>query len=701
MSNTTTLATEKLVEIAIADLQDSPTNPRHTYDDDSIVELVDSIRKHGIIQPLIVRPLSKGYEIAAGHRRRYGAKLAGLISVPCIIRSMSDEQVIDTHIIENVHRKDLDPLDEANLYKLMRDRGVTIEQIVERSGRSAGYIARRLSLVNLIPSLQADIQAGTLPIEYGFELAKYPADAQAEVEKEMYGSTYVYDGKDVTEAYEAVMCADCDKLTVFTGDELEDEAASVCSHCQSENLESFDGDLEVEAALDRSEIVWSVADIRRWFERSYVVSLAKAKFAMDDTRLREDGLACVNCPQRTGANAGLFGEIVEDFCLNRQCFDGKTLRVVQITRDEKAAELGVDLPIVQHVRHGATLLPGAISSREFTKWAGREKPCEFIVKAFGADEMDVIEGCFLSSGCAEHHWENRPDQESAGSKSTETEDEIGWKKKLRKEEIWNVKVGETVRRRVLAETAKAFSEEVEVLFTEMIDAAERMWQQEDHGIKHKVIEPILVEVLGKPIPEFERKWNQAAQRYDEVGITRAGFLGSLKPEEQAMVFFLFTYGHTGAMLSNTWADQHPVAELAERFEVNYQLIDAQVRVELSPKKHLKRHQAYLQQCETGDPNREVPILYAVRPEDGPIPEPTAVPESVSEETGPVEPSKEETTVDTTEEAKTQSCQHGQIIIGRPAGLEPEPDYYNEDGSSDELATIFSEELERAKAEEGV
>lgn len=128
------------IEITLALLHPSPTNPRKTFATDDMAEMIDSVKRHGILQPVLVRPWPNcydagegqfpAYELVAGERRYRAAKGAGLESIPALVRDLSDHEVLEIQIIENLQRKGLHPLEEAESYELMiRDHGYTADQL--------------------------------------------------------------------------------------------------------------------------------------------------------------------------------------------------------------------------------------------------------------------------------------------------------------------------------------------------------------------------------------------------------------------------------------------------------------------------------------------------------------------------------------------------------------------------------------------
>lgn len=150
--------------LAVERIAPNPGQPRRQFTEDALEELADSIRRHGILQPIIVRPRSGGaYEIVAGERRWRAAQRANLHEVPVIIRDLDDTATLEVAIIENVQRADLNAIEEAEAYAQLMDRfGHTQEQIAEALSRSRSHIANLLRLLKLPEPVKAHVRAGRI-----------------------------------------------------------------------------------------------------------------------------------------------------------------------------------------------------------------------------------------------------------------------------------------------------------------------------------------------------------------------------------------------------------------------------------------------------------------------------------------------------------------------------------------------------------
>ena len=157
-----------LITLSVDQIEPNPNQPRRTFSTDSLMDLSNSIIEKGIIQPLIVRAISKTpvkYQIVAGERRWRAAQMAKLHKIPVVVRSFSDVEVLEIAIIENIQRSDLSPIDEANGYQQLIDRfNHTQDKISRALGKSRSHIANLLRLLNLPDDVQTLLNSGALSI---------------------------------------------------------------------------------------------------------------------------------------------------------------------------------------------------------------------------------------------------------------------------------------------------------------------------------------------------------------------------------------------------------------------------------------------------------------------------------------------------------------------------------------------------------
>ena len=168
-------------DIDIAHIVPNPYQPRDRFDEETLTALAASIAEVGIIQPVIVRKILEGYEIIAGERRWRAAQRAGLRSIPALVRSADDKGTLEAAVVENVHRQDLNALEEAAAYRqLMDDFGLTQEDVAARVGRSRSAVANTVRLLNLAPSVQRFVVEGHLSAGHGRALLALEDEAARE-----------------------------------------------------------------------------------------------------------------------------------------------------------------------------------------------------------------------------------------------------------------------------------------------------------------------------------------------------------------------------------------------------------------------------------------------------------------------------------------------------------------------------------------
>jgi ParB family chromosome partitioning protein len=150
-------------EVDVDSIVPGPMQPRTHFDEASLESLADSIRSHGVVQPLVVRRRDNGFELIAGERRWRAAKLAGLTRVPVVVKEVPDDNLLEIALIENIQREDLNPIEEAQAYKkLIETVGLTQEALASRVGRDRSYITNYLRLLRLPEDVQQLVKEGRL-----------------------------------------------------------------------------------------------------------------------------------------------------------------------------------------------------------------------------------------------------------------------------------------------------------------------------------------------------------------------------------------------------------------------------------------------------------------------------------------------------------------------------------------------------------
>lgn len=249
--------------IPVVDLVESSTNPRKTYGD--LTELTDSIKQKGILQPLLVRhhDIMANFEIVFGHRRFRAATAAGLTTVPCMVRELSDQEALEAQVVENCQRSDIHPMEEAESYELLHHtHRMPVEEIAHKVGRTQAYVYHRLLLLKLQPEIRKAFAADKLTTGKALLLARIP------------------DKKLQLEAFDQIQDSEWDHV--------------------------------------------SLTAARKTIEEGFMLRLKGAPFDPADPKLVPGAGACGSCPKRTGNQAELFSDIKsKDLCTDPTCFEKK------------------------------------------------------------------------------------------------------------------------------------------------------------------------------------------------------------------------------------------------------------------------------------------------------------------------------------------------------------------------------------------
>ncbi len=164
----------KPVAVRISDIEPNKDQPRKEFDQDALDDLADSIRTYGLLQPLVVRPLEKGYQLVAGERRWRASRIAGLTEVPVIIKELTDAETAEIALVENLQREDLNPIEEAAGYKaLMDDFGLTQDDVAAKVGRSRSAVANAVRLLALPKNILEMVKQGKISSGHGRALLAF------------------------------------------------------------------------------------------------------------------------------------------------------------------------------------------------------------------------------------------------------------------------------------------------------------------------------------------------------------------------------------------------------------------------------------------------------------------------------------------------------------------------------------------------
>ncbi len=560
--------------IPLESLETSPTNPRRKIDEKTIESLAASIGNQGILEPLIARKAGEKYEIVCGERRYRAARVAGLTELPCLVRELTDEQVLDIQIHENLHREDVHPMDEAYGYQFLKERlGCETKELALRVGKPEGYVLNRLKLNQLIDEARKDVEKNFLPLTYALEIAKYTPDIQ----KIIYAEVYRKEGK-------------------------------------------YKGDRYVQSPIKGETVPFR--SFLEWINTNVHHLLSRAAFDPKATNLRVDGLACTSCPERTGAIVSLFepNQIgKKDACLDPSCYKQKTQTHVEVRRQELAELRKVDPSEVPIVRswcysdgdgyfgtQSAVVISGA-------KRGDIAKDCKKAIAGIDIENYGkTVQVCLKTTGCKIHwpEFRTKTNGNSTPAKNEEVETTARLEShRARREEIWNAKVAEAVRVRVLKLAAEKFEKKFRItdvgadLLPQLVS---RFWRMTSSGDSNN---------LNGVVKTLVSEWESEADQKQGIDLTNSWNLievfKTLDRGFQFRILFLLIHCDKGAIgYSNNYSSQKEVKELATEFLVDYSLIDAEVRLEFSAKKHKESHQTYLAAVQKKDNDATAPKLFS-------------------------------------------------------------------------------------------
>ena len=260
-------------EVPLSLLMESATNPRQHFEEDDLNELAETIRKSGVYQAILARPKDDGLEIVFGARRYRASQLAGRETIPALVREMSDAEVLEAQLVENLQRRDVHPMEEAEGYKrllALAEPTYTVEQIAAKVGKTPAYIATRLKLTELCDEVAAEFYRNHLGVGHALLLAKLPADMQR---------------LGLTACFKEVYAGGGDKPT---------------------------------------RILLPVRALRFWIETNVLLLLKDAPFDKRNAELVPSVGSCVDCPKRTGHNKLLFADLgKQDACTDPSCYQAK------------------------------------------------------------------------------------------------------------------------------------------------------------------------------------------------------------------------------------------------------------------------------------------------------------------------------------------------------------------------------------------
>jgi ParB family chromosome partitioning protein len=159
-------------EVPTGRILPNPAQPRLSYEEESLVELADSIREHGVLQPILVRPVGGQFELIAGERRWRASRMAQRESIPAIVVEFDDETALEVSIIENLQREDVSPLEEAAMFRKMTDLGYSLRQLAQKIGKDKGYVENRIRLAEAPGEIRELVSLRKDTLSHAYELMK-------------------------------------------------------------------------------------------------------------------------------------------------------------------------------------------------------------------------------------------------------------------------------------------------------------------------------------------------------------------------------------------------------------------------------------------------------------------------------------------------------------------------------------------------
>lgn len=415
-------------EIPLSLLVESSTNPRQHFEEDNLNELAETIRKSGVFQAILARPKDDRLEIVFGARRFRASQLAGKETIPALIREMSDAEVLEAQLVENLQRRDVHPMEEAEGYKrllLLTDPTYTVEQIAAKVGKTPAYITTRLKLTELCDEVAAAFYQNHIGVGHALLLAKLPSDQQSAGMKACFKEVYTGRG---------------------------DKPA---------------------------RILLPVRNLRFWIESNILLLLKDAPFNKRDAQLVATAGSCADCPKRTGHNKLLFGDDLGrqgDQCTDPTCYQSKVdahvaksiaarPELVQISTGFGAQKEGS--PILPRGKYTA-IRDDRPKSKEEAK-RPEYKECKFTTEAIITDGTDIgtIHKVCAHASCPVHH-----------PKQVTKSDDAKWKAEREKERKEQA-IANTVGLRVLSAVGSAVP--VRLMKRDLLAVMERLLPLLDDG----------------------------------------------------------------------------------------------------------------------------------------------------------------------------------------------------------------------------
>lgn len=369
METTITNATEYR-NLPLALLSESTTNPRRIFEENALKELAETIRTQGVLSPLLVRPLNeRSFEIVFGARRYRAAQMAEVATVPVRIKNLTDAEVLEAQLIENLQRRDVHPMEEANGFRALLNLDepkYSIEQIAAKTGKSPAYVAARLRLTELTQNVVDAFYREEIGVGHALLLAKLQPTQQ-------------------------------------------EQALAACFK------EVYSGGSEKPA-----RILLPVRQLRFWIESNILLMLKLAPFDKRDAQLVPAAGSCLDCPKRTGHNKLLFSDMgKQDACTDPNCYHAKLDAHVAQSIAVKPKLVQISTAYGQQQEGSPTLPRNKYIEIRPEKPTTKEeatrpefKTCKYTTEAIISDGIDKgeLRKICTEANCPVHHPKKRPQQ---------------------------------------------------------------------------------------------------------------------------------------------------------------------------------------------------------------------------------------------------------------------------------------------------
>ncbi|MEO6804846.1 MAG: ParB/RepB/Spo0J family partition protein [Edaphobacter sp.] len=362
--------------LPLADLTESATNPRRIFEDAALKELAESICAHGVLSPLLVRPISEqGFEIVAGARRYRAARLAEATTIPVRIVNLTDAEALEAQLIENLQRRDVHPLEEAQGFRALlnlEEPKYSVEQISAKTGKSPTYVALRIKLTDLTTTVVEAFYAEEIGTGHALLLAKLQPDQQEKALAECFREEWAGGGK------------------------------------------------------KPKRILLPVRHLQHWIEYQLMLVLKLAPFSKRDAQLVPAAGSCLDCPKRTGHNRLLFADVQQDACTDPTCYAAKVEAHVKAVIAAKPKLVQISTSYGQQTE-GSPAIPRnkyveiCADKPDTTEKAKRPeyKTCKDTTEAIvthGSEKGELRKVC-ANPDCSIHHPRKQPHKADASFKA--------------------------------------------------------------------------------------------------------------------------------------------------------------------------------------------------------------------------------------------------------------------------------------------